>query len=451
MGRLFGTDGVRGIAGTELSFELTANIAKAAAMIIEEKTGKKPKFLIGRDTRVSGQMLEAAVCAGLCSVGADVTVLGVLPTPAVAYLVTEMGADAGIMLSASHNPYEYNGIKIFGSEGFKLTDEEEFEIEEIVLDGKMQYTQRWGAQLGHIQYDHTAVNKYINHIVSTVSDDLQGIRVAIDCGNGSASATAKQLFDKLGAQAVIINSDPNGLNINKDCGSTHIQQLCDIVKQGGFDAGIAYDGDADRCLAVDEQGNELSGDKIIAVMAKHLKDQGRLAQNKVAVTIMSNFGFFQFAEKNGIETETTKVGDRYVLERMTQKGLTLGGEQSGHIIFRDFMTTGDGQLSSIQLLELIKQNKKTLSQLATIMEECPQVLIGVRADSYMKSKWELDEGVAKAIAQGKEQLGKEGRILVRASGTEPLIRIMIEGKDLKLIDQIANNIAETIKDRLEQK
>lgn len=451
MGRLFGTDGVRGIAGTELSCALASDLAKAAAMIIEEKTGRRPKFIIGRDTRISGQMLEAAVASGLCSVGADAVLLGVLPTPAVAYLVKEMGMDAGIMLSASHNPYEYNGIKFFGADGFKLTDDEEFEIEEIVLDGKMTYTERWGGQLGRISIDYNALDRYTDHIASTLHTDLSGIRVAVDCGNGSASATAHKLFSRLGAETVIINSTPDGININKNCGSTHLEQLCALVKEGGFDAGIAYDGDADRCLAVDEKGCQISGDKIIAVIAKHLKDKGLLVQNKVVVTVMSNYGFFRFAQDNDIVAETTKVGDRYVLEKMVESGLTIGGEQSGHIIFRDYMTTGDGQLSSLHLLSLLKEKQKPLSELAEVMQEYPQVLIGVRADSCMKSRWELDEGVRNSIERGNTRLAGNGRILVRASGTEPLIRVMVEGKDMDIIKEIAEDIADTIKERLEQK
>lgn len=451
MGRLFGTDGVRGIAGTELDCTLAANLAKAAAMILEEKMGKRPKFIIGRDTRISGQMLEAAVSSGLCSAGADVVLLGVLPTPAVAYLVGQLGADAGIMLSASHNSYEYNGIKIFGADGFKLTDDEEFEIEEIVLDKKMPYTERWGAQLGRVSTEYGAVDRYIDHITGAVQGSLAGLRIAVDCANGSASATARQVFDRLGAQAEIRNASPDGLNINHNCGSTHLGELCAMMRSGSFDLGIAYDGDADRCLAVDECGNEISGDRIIAMLAKHLKDQGNLKNDAVAVTVMSNFGFFKFAQDNGIKAETTRVGDRYVLERMLERNISIGGEQSGHIIFRDYMTTGDGQLSSIKLLELIRDAARPASELAQVMEEFPQVLVGVRADATMKARWELDEGVRLCMERGNARLAGSGRILVRASGTEPLIRVMVEGSDQVMIEEIAQEIAQTIRDRLEQK
>ncbi len=450
MGRLFGTDGVRGIAGTELDCQLAANLARAAAMILEERLGRRPRFIIGRDTRISGQMLEAAVASGLCSVGADALLLGVLPTPAVAYLVKELGADAGIMLSASHNPYEYNGIKFFGAEGFKLTDEQEFEIEEIVLDGKMPYIERWGAQLGRISTDETAVQRYIEHIAATLPQGLAGLRVAVDCANGAASATAGLLFAKLGAEVEILYQDPDGLNINQDCGSTHMQDLCKRVREGGFDAGVAFDGDADRCLAVDETGAIINGDGMMAIMAQSLKAKGKLAQNSLVVTVMSNFGLFKFAKEQNIATEITKVGDRYVLERMQQKGLTLGGEQSGHIIFRDYMTTGDGQLSAVQLLGLLHESRQPLSKLAGTMVAYPQVLVGVRADSHMKARWELDEGVQQAIEKGNRELGGDGRILVRASGTEPLIRVMVEGSDEQQITQIANHIAETMHQRLEQ-
>ncbi len=451
MGRLFGTDGARGIANTEISCELAANIGRAAAMIIEEEKGKRPLFIIGKDTRISGDMLDCAITAGLCSAGADVIRLGVVPTPAVAYLVQQLGADAGVMISASHNPAEFNGIKLFGSSGFKLTDEEEYEIESIVLDNAIPYTVKWGGHVGRVTEDHQAVQQYIRHVVSTLEGDLTGLRVAIDCANGSASATAKALFEELGAECTILHSSPDGVNINQDCGSTHMGRLAKLVQAGGFDAGLAFDGDADRCLVVDEKGNAVSGDQMIAILAHWLREQGRLKNDAVVVTVMSNFGFFEFAREQGISAEATKVGDRYVLERMLEKGHIIGGEQSGHIIFLEHMTTGDGQLTAVQLLGVMKKTGRPLSELVGVMNEYPQVLVNLRADTYMKCNWELDEGVSKCIAHCNDQLAGDGRILVRASGTEPLIRIMVEGKSHQQISDMANLIADTIRNRLEQK
>ena len=399
MGRIFGTDGARGVANTEISCKLAMDIGRAAAMVISEQIGRKPVFLIGKDTRISSDMLEAAISAGLCSVGADVIQAGVLPTPAVAYLITEEHADAGIMLAASHNPYEFNGIKVFGPAGYKLTDAEEFEIEEIVLDKVKPYLIRWGWELGRLRKVEDLAGHYIDHLVSTVEGDLSGLRVAVDCSNGSASSTAARLFRKLGADVTILNDGPNGININRDCGSTHIDKLAEYVKEengcghGGFDAGIAFDGDADRCIDVDETGEIIDGDVIMAILATALKRQGKLQNNTLVATIMSNMGMFKFAEENGIAMETTKVGDRYVLERMRKKGYNLGGEQSGHVILSDFMTTGDGQLSAIQLLSTIKASGQKFSELARVMTVYPQVQKGIRADPVMKAALGIDKGV----------------------------------------------------------
>ena len=449
MGRIFGTDGARGVANTEITCQLASDIARAAAMILEDELGRPPRILIGRDTRLSGQMLDAAICAGLCSVGADAVRVGVVPTPAVAYLVPHMGLDAGIMLSASHNPYEYNGIKIFGPKGYKLTDEEEFAIEEIVLDHVKPYPAPWGGRLGRISWAEGAAEDYVRHIASTVEGDLSGLRVAVDCSNGSASVTAASLFEKLGARCTFLSCEPDGVNINRDCGSTHLEALSQAVREGDFDAGIAFDGDADRCLAVDEKGQPVSGDQIMAILGLWLREKGRLAEDTIVVTTMSNYGFFQFAREKGLRAETTKVGDRYVLERMREGGFRLGGEQSGHVIFLDHMTTGDGQLTAVQLLHALKASGKSLSDLARLMEVYPQVLVNLRADAYMKSHWETDEVVARVIAQGSRELGDSGRILVRASGTEPLIRVMVEGRDQEQINRIANQVADAIRERLE--
>ena len=449
MGRIFGTDGARGVANTEISCTLAMDIGRAAAMVVARDHHKrKPVFLVGHDTRISHDMLESAIAAGLCSVGADVVTLGTVPTPAVAYLVANSDADAAIMLSASHNPYEFNGIKIFGAEGFKLTDEEEMEIEEIVLDHVLPYDLKWNDELGVIRSGETLVEQYIDHIVSTVEGDLSGIRVAADCANGSASATAAKIFAKLGADVTILNDEPNGVNINDNCGSTHIDVLGKYVRENGFDRGVAFDGDADRCLAVDENGELVDGDKLIAIFASQLKQEGKLANNTAVVTVMSNMGFFKFAEQAGIHVEKTSVGDRYVLQNMLEHGHCIGGEQSGHIIFREFMTTGDGQLTAVQLLRAIKKSGKKLSELAQLMQVYPQVILNVRADKEMKRMVKVDEGVLKRQQQLEEGMNGNGRILVRPSGTEPVIRIMVEGLDREAIMNAAKSMEQIIIERL---
>jgi len=450
MGRIFGTDGARGVANTEISCKLAMNIGRSATMVVAERIGRKPTFVIGKDTRISSDMLEAAVASGLCSVGADVFLGGVMPTPAVSYLIASGHADAGIMLSASHNPYEYNGIKVFGPGGRKLTDEEEFEIEEIILDKTKPYLIRWGWELGRIKRSDDLMKDYINHLANTVNGDLKGLRIAVDCSNGSASSTATALFERLGADATILHNEPNGININRDCGSTHIHRLSDYVKEHRYDAGVAFDGDADRCIAVDEQGNVVDGDKIMAIVALDMKAQGTLRDDTLVATVMSNLGLFKFAEENGIRMETTKVGDRYVLESMLKKSYNLGGEQSGHIILMDHMTTGDGQLSAITLLSIMARSGKKLSELAGVMQTYPQVMKNIRADSLMKSKLGVDQGVEKIVQDAKAQLGGDGRILLRSSGTEPLIRVMIEGRDQALIEQLVCQVSDQLEERLSQ-
>lgn len=449
MGRIFGTDGARGVANTEISCTLAMDIGRAAAMVVARDHHKrKPVFLVGHDTRISHDMLESAIAAGLCSVGADVVTLGTVPTPAVAYLVANSDADAAIMLSASHNPYEFNGIKIFGAEGFKLTDEEEMEIEEIVLDHILPYDLKWNDELGVIRSGETLVEQYIDHIVSTVEGDLSGIRVAADCANGSASATAAKIFAKLGADVTILNDEPNGVNINDNCGSTHIDVLGKYVRENGFDLGVAFDGDADRCLAVDESSELVDGDKLIAIFSSQMKREGKLANDTAVVTVMSNMGFFKFAEQAGIHVEKTSVGDRYVLQNMLEHGHCIGGEQSGHIIFREFMTTGDGQLTAVQLLRAIKKSGKKLSELAQLMQVYPQVILNVRADKEMKRMVKVDEGVLKRQQQLEEGMNGNGRILVRPSGTEPVIRIMVEGLDREAIMNAAKSMEQIIIERL---
>lgn len=448
MGRIFGTDGARGVANTEISCKLATDLGRAAAMVLSERLGRKPTFLIGKDTRISSDMLEAAASAGLCSVGSDVVQIGIAPTPAVAYLVREGFADAGIMLSASHNSYEYNGIKIFGSDGCKLSDELEFEMEAIVLDQVKPYPIRWGLEVGRISRDETLLRHYIAHIAESADAPLSGMKIALDCANGSACATARELFAQAGAECVFLHDAPDGININHACGSTDMTALSTFVRENGFDAGFAFDGDADRCLAVDENGQIMDGDRLMAMLALHLQKEGKLHEDTVVATVMSNIGFFKFAQKHGIKPVTTKVGDRYVLQAMQKGGYTLGGEQSGHLIFRDIMPTGDGQLTAIQTLRILKQSGKRMSELAGVMQVYPQVLVNVRADSVMKSRLNIDEGVQIVIRRAQEQLGDDGRVLVRSSGTEPLIRVMVEGAQEDEIGSVAEKIAETISERL---
>ena len=451
MGRLFGTDGARGVANTEISCTLAMDIGRAAAMVVaRDRAVKRPVFLLGHDTRISHGMLCSALAAGLCSVGADVITLGTVPTPAVAYLVANSDADAAIMLSASHNPYEFNGIKIFGADGFKLTDEEEEEIEAIVLDHAMEYDLKSNADLGTIRNGEEMVERYIDHIASSVQGDLSGIKIAADCANGSASATAAKIFGKLGAQVTILNYQPDGININENCGSTHIAALGEYVKKNGYDVGVAFDGDADRCLAVDENGELVDGDKLIAIFAQRMKQEGRLANDTAVVTVMSNIGFFKFAEQAGIHVEKTGVGDRYVLQNMLENGHLIGGEQSGHIILREYMTTGDGQLTAVQLLDAMKKDGRPLSQIASLMRVYPQVLLNVRGDREKLKALKGDPSLQKRQQELEEQMKGNGRILVRPSGTEPVVRIMVEGPEEKMIMDIAKAMEQTIIERLGQ-
>lgn len=450
MGRLFGTDGARGIAVTELTCELAMNIGRAAAIVLtKQKTHKgRARILIGKDTRISSDILESALIAGITSVGADVELLGVVPTPAVAYLVRYYGADAGVMISASHNSVEYNGIKLFSSTGFKLPDDVENEIEALILDTPEKMTLVDGSDVGRVKTMYGAVSEYNEHIQSTVDGKFQGLLVAIDCANGSASATAESLFYKFGAEFVYINNEPDGLNINDKCGSTHMEQLVELVKKRGCDVGFAFDGDADRCLAVDEKGNIIDGDKLIAILSRYMKEIGTLKNNTAVVTVMSNLGFHRFMNENKIETVCTKVGDRYVLEEMLNNGYNIGGEQSGHIIFLDHATTGDGQLTAAQTLELLSKCKRPLSQLVKDIPDFPQLLVNVKITEDKKGLWEKTQKITDIIAQAEQAMGENGRILVRESGTEPLVRVMIEGKDKKEVLHWTNLIADTIKECL---
>lgn len=448
MGRLFGTDGVRGIANTELTCERAMEIGRAAATVLADGCRRRPIFVIGSDTRASSDMLGAALIAGLCSVGADVIQLGVVPTPAVAYLVGKYKADAGVMISASHNPAEFNGIKIFSGNGLKLPDMLEERIEEIVLDKIRPMATPIGGEVGKLTYATDAVKDYIAHIKSSAYYSLDGMHVAIDCANGSASATAPTLFRELGADVHVLNSLPDGVNINRECGSTHMDALAKYVVENKLDCGIAFDGDADRCLCVDEMGNLIDGDMIMAICALDLKNRGKLNRQTVVGTIMTNFGFGKFCEANDLRFVATKVGDRYVLEEMLLEDYSFGGEQSGHIIFRDFATTGDGQLTATQLLTLMKVEGKSLSSLASVMTRYPQTMVNCKISAEGKIAFYNDPEVNAALDAAKKELGKTGRIVVRPSGTEPLIRVMVEGMDSEQIERIANSVAQVIMDRL---
>ncbi len=448
MGRLFGTDGVRGVANTELSCETAMQIGRAAAAVLAEGGRRRPLFVVGCDTRTSSDMLSCALIAGLCSVGADVINIGVVPTPAVAFLVGKYKADAGVMISASHNSAEYNGIKIFSGDGFKLPDMLEEQVEDIVL-GKRELTDfPIGHDVGKVTVATNAVKDYCDHVKSCVLYSLDGLNVAVDCANGSASATAAQIFDALGANAHILNASPDGQNINKDCGSTHMEALAKYVVDNKLDVGVAFDGDADRCLCVDENGEYVDGDEIMAICATDLKERGRLAKNTAVGTIMTNFGFQRFCEASGIRFVATKVGDRFVLEEMLLDDTVFGGEQSGHIIFRDFSTTGDGQLTATQLLSLMRRKNEKLSELKKVMKKCPQTTINLKVTAEGKLRYYTDEKIKDAVEKVKAELGNTGRIVVRPSGTEPLIRVMVEGDDAKQIEKLAKEVATVIKKEL---
>lgn len=448
MGRLFGTDGARGVANSELTCELSMQIGRAAAMVLTENLSHRPKVMIGMDTRASSEMLEASIAAGLCSVGADVLLLGVVPTPAVAFLVKEYGYDAGVMISASHNPCEYNGIKIFQSTGYKLPDELENEIESIILDDAKVPPVMIGGDVGRITRSDTAADDYIKHVLSTIDVRCENLKIAIDCANGSSSVSAKRIFESLGADCIIINAEPNGVNINADCGSTHMDGLRKCVIDNHCDLGFAFDGDADRMLAVDNEGNVVDGDQVIALCAKYMKSVGTLKKDTAVVTVMSNMGFFRFCDDNGMYCEKTKVGDRYVLENMLENGYSIGGEQSGHVIFLDYATTGDGQVSALQVLKVIKNTGKTLKDLAGEMEIFPQVLINVKVSKYGRVRFTSDIEIKNAIKRAENELGNDGRVLVRVSGTEPLVRVMLEGKDKAKIQSLGEAIADVVRERL---
>ena len=448
MGRLFGTDGVRGVANTELTSELAFKIGRAAAAVLSREGKAHPKILIGKDTRISSDMLENALAAGLCSIGANVQKLGVISTPAVAYLVSLYEADAGVMISASHNSFEFNGIKIFSATGYKLPDAVEDEIEALILAPEESWDKLSGVALGRELPAGDPLGDYIKHVASTAFEDLSGMEIAFDCANGSASVSAQRIFSSLGVKCRMIHDQPDGINIIDHCGSTHLESLKQYVRENRLAAGFAFDGDADRCLAVDENGNLVDGDMIMAFVGTKLKEQGKLDGNTIVGTILSNLGLVKYCEKAGLNFSATKVGDRYVLEEMLDKGYVLGGEQSGHLIFKHHATTGDGELTAVQVLSVMKETGKPLSELASCMTTYPQVSINVKVTSDGKERFAGEETVQAAVKAAAEKLGSNGRIIVRPSGTEPLLRVMTEGLDLEEIRAVANEVADVIREKL---
>lgn len=449
MGRLFGTDGVRGIANTELTPSLAFKIGQAGARVLTKHTNSAhPKILVGKDTRISGDMLECALVAGFCSVGAHAVCIGKIPTPAVAYLVRKYKMDAGVVISASHNSVEYNGIKYFSSEGYKLSDELENEIEEYILDGKDIGNLPTGTELGKRNFLETGMRDYADFAKSCASQRYDNLKIALDCANGAAYECAKLVFKELGAQTVLINNVPNGMNINENCGSTHIEGLQKFVVENKCDMGFAFDGDADRCLAVDENGNLVDGDKILAILAQGLKEEGKLKNNTVVATVMSNLGFFKALDKLGIKYEQTKVGDRYVLQNMLENGNIIGGEQSGHVILLENNTTGDGIVTALSVADNVAKSGKKLSELASVVNILPQVLENVKIKNEYKTTYMNDEVIASEIKKLEEKMAGNGRVLIRPSGTEPLVRVMIEGEDLAEIEKDAKHLASVIAQRL---
>ena len=446
MGKLFGTDGIRGVVGENLTVDLAFRTGKAIAAVLKEKTGRKPLITIGKDTRISSDMLESALIAGICSVGGDVMPFGVLPTPAVAYLTVLRGADAGIVISASHNPYEHNGIKVFNEKGYKLPDAIEEQVEERILTDIYPAATHGG--IGVLRHGlRQAREAYIDHLAGTIENDLAGLRVLVDCSNGAASATAPELFGRFRCFCDFIHREPDGVNINDRCGSTHLDDLAAKVVAGSYDIGVAFDGDADRCLLVDEAGSVIDGDRVLAVCGADMKRRGRLDGGTIVATVMSNLGLHEFCRENGLGLVCTGVGDRNVLEKMNECGYKLGGEQSGHTIFTDFATTGDGQLTALQFLDVLARSGKTAAQLSSLCPQYPQVLVNVSVPHERGEKERIMAAapLAAAIAEEEGRLSGSGRILVRPSGTEALIRVMVEAKTEQIAGHIAEKLADVIK------
>lgn len=448
MARLFGTDGVRGIANQELTPEMAMELGRAGAYVLG-KEGSNPTFLIVKDTRISGDMLEDALCAGVLSMGGNVIKAGVLPTPAAAHLVIKHGISAAAVISASHNPFEYNGIKFFNSKGLKLDDALEDKIEKIVKGEEIPELKVTGERIGRImELPEEPASAYRDFVKSTFDGSLEGMKIVIDCANGAASYVAPDVFAKLGASVIVMNAEPDGVNINKDCGSTHPEALCERVVKEGANIGLAFDGDADRLIAVDEKGKTLDGDRTIGICAKLMKEEGRLVNDTVTITVMSNIGFHKRAEELGIKVDVTTVGDRYVLESMLKTGCLIGGEQSGHIICREYGTTGDGMVAALQLLKAYKKYNIPLSELADEIPIYPQTLVNAKVNNKKKFTYNENPRVREAIEQTENEMKGQGRVLIRPSGTEPLIRVMIEGSDTERIALLANDLAQLIEKEL---
>ncbi|MBC8015241.1 MAG: phosphoglucosamine mutase [Sporomusaceae bacterium] len=444
MAKLFGTDGVRGVANKDLTPELAFKLGWAATTHFG-RDHEKPMIVIGRDTRVSGQMLEAALSAGICSAGGQAILLGVVPTPAVAYLASKLNAQASVVISASHNPFTDNGIKFFAGNGYKLSDAVEDELEKLVLHYNEAMERPTCYKIGTIIYRHDLLKQYIDYLVDTVDIDFTGLKMVVDCANGAAYEVAPVVYKELGAEVIVINNHPTGININENCGSTHMQQLQEAVISHKADFGIAHDGDADRCLAVDEKGEIIDGDQMMVICALDLMAQNKLKDNTLVATVMSNIGLYQAMKKAGGRVEVAGVGDRYVLELMQEKSFILGGEQSGHVIFAQHSTTGDGVLTALQVIAALKRSGKSMSELAAVMTRYPQLLVNVRVAS--KDGWEENKAITEAIQQGENELLDQGRILVRPSGTEQLIRVMAEGPDMDKLERIVHNIANIVKEQ----
>ena len=453
MRKYFGTDGIRRIANTELTPELVYKVAKAGAYVLSKHTDHTPTILIGRDTRISGTLIESAMTAGFLSYGAKVKLLGVIPTPAVAYLTRKLKADASVVISASHNTFEFNGIKFFSNKGMKIPDSLEEEIEEVMDSGKLEELTAKNEKIGVSEYCFDLMNEYIyffrKHFDDTIEKHLRDdFIVGIDTANGATSVVAEKVFKDLGINYRIINNTPDGININENCGSTHLDNLKKFVVENKLSLGIAYDGDGDRCLAVDEKGNEIDGDKLLAIISSSLRKKGKLNKDTIVATIMSNLGLNKYAENNGLQLIQTKVGDRYVLEEMLKEGYNLGGEQSGHVILLDYNPTGDGILTSLMLIQTILEENKKASELASIIKLYPQVLINAKVNAEKKYDYEKDEDIKKAIENVEKEFAGNGRVVIRPSGTEPLVRVMIEGEDQKYITQRAKEIVDLIEKKL---
>ena len=444
MARMFGTDGVRGVAGTELTIELAMKLGQAGAYILTKEKEHQPTIIVGCDTRISGGMLANALMAGICSVGANAIYVGVAPTPAIAYLTKKHKVDAGVVISASHNPMEFNGIKFFDGEGYKLPDSLEDEIEALIRNDMDDVVFPIGPGIGRIDYRFDIVNEYIEFEKKIVPIDLSSLKIVVDCAEGASYYTSVKALKDLGANIIAIHTEPDGTNINANCGSTHMDELKARVVSEKANVGIAFDGDADRMLAVDENGKLVDGDQIMAIIGNHLKTKGKLSKDTIVVTVMTNLGFTLMGKEKGINIEKTKVGDRYVLENMRENGYNLGGEQSGHVIFLDENTTGDGLLSALHLLEVMVDTEKPLSELSEVMQVLPQALVNAKVPNHKKESYMEYSEIAEAIQLLEARFAGEGRVLIRPSGTEPLVRVMIEGKNQAVIDEEAKKLAQLI-------